>query len=84
MAKTRIYALTVEPHEDEEGYLAYFPSLPGCQTWGATYEEAVKNAEEALEVYIETLAAHGDPIPEESGTDEPVSLGVMVRTPTTV
>jgi predicted RNase H-like HicB family nuclease len=39
------------------------------------------NAEEALAVYIETLNAHGDPLPDEPATDKPVSLGVMVRTP---
>lgn len=72
------YSLKLEAHED--GYLAYFPALPGCNTWGKTYEEAVKNAEEALTGYLETLAENGDPIPEEH-TDAPVSLGVTVRTP---
>jgi len=38
--------------------------LSGCQTWGDTYEAAVRNAEEALAVYIDTLIANGDPIPE--------------------
>ena len=52
------------------GYLAYFPSLEGCHTWGETYEDAVKNAEEALVLYIETLAAHGDPFP--TGSDAAV------------
>jgi predicted RNase H-like HicB family nuclease len=35
-----------------------------AQTWGETYEAAVRNAEEALTVYIETLIANGDPIHE--------------------
>ncbi len=75
---TRTYTLTIERHPD--GYLAYFPALSGCQTWGRTYEEAVAHAEEALAVYHETLADNGDPIPEER-SDKPVSLGVTVRTP---
>ena len=79
MTQTRTYSLAVEPQES--GYLAYFPALPGCHTWGRTFEEAVKNAEEALAVYIETLSAHGDIIPEDTNTEEPVSLGVTVRTP---
>ncbi len=78
MVQTRTYALAVEPQEG--GYLAYFPALPGCHTWGTTYEAAVKNAEEALAVYVETLRAHGDPLPEEPETDEPVTLSVTVRT----
>lgn len=64
MLKTLAYPLTIEPCPQDGGYLAYFPSLPGCQTWGETYEAAVHNAEEALAVYIETLTASGDPIPE--------------------
>lgn len=75
----RTYSLTIEPHEG--GYLASFPALPGCNTWGATYEDAVKHAEEALAVYLETLAEHGDTIPEEDGV-APISLGVTVRTST--
>jgi antitoxin HicB len=78
MLKTLAYPLAIERHEKEGGYLAYFPSLPGCQTWGETYEAAVHNAEEALAVYIETLAANGDPIPEPNMIEGPVSLGVMV------
>jgi antitoxin HicB len=77
----RTFSLAIERHDD--GYLAYFPALPGCATWGATHEEAVKNAEEALAVYLETLADNGDPIPEET-THEPITLGVTVRTPITV
>ncbi|MDJ0449358.1 type II toxin-antitoxin system HicB family antitoxin [Methylocystis sp. JR02] len=79
MLKTLSYPLSIEPCSDEGGYLAVFPTLPGCQTWGETYESAVRNAEEALAVYIETLAANGDPIPETGQIDRPVTLGVMVR-----
>jgi antitoxin HicB len=75
----RTYTLSIE--EQEGGYLAFFPALPGCHTWGKTYQEAVKHAEEALALYLETLAAHGDPIPEDTENVFPVSLGVTVRTP---
>ncbi len=60
MAKTLAYSLTIEFHQDEGGYLAYFPALPGCHTWGNTYEEAVKNAEEALIGYLEALHKNGE------------------------
>ena len=72
------YSLTVERHDG--GYLAYFPALLGCQTWGTTFEDAVKHAEEALAVYLDTLIEHGDPIPTEQ-TDREVSLAVTVMTP---
>ena len=79
MKRDLAYRLVVEGKEDI--YLASFPSLPGCHTWGKTFEEAVKNAEEALAVYMETLVANGDAIPQETSAGQPVSLGVVVRTP---
>lgn len=74
----RTYTLSIEEHEG--GYLASFPALPGCHTWGKTYEDAVKKAEDALALYLETLAAHGDLIPEDEESNYPVSLGITVRT----
>lgn len=64
MTQTHIYSLAIEPQKG--GYLAYFPALPGCHTWGKTFEEAVKNAEDAHAVYVETLAAHGDAVPHQA------------------
>ena len=42
------------------------PALQGCHTWGKTYEEAVSNAQEAIQGYLETLKKMGKPIPVES------------------
>jgi antitoxin HicB len=76
---TRTYTLSIENHPD--GYLAFFPALPGCHTWGKTYEDAIAYAEEALAGYLDALIAHGDHIPEETNSTKPVSLGITVRTP---
>ena len=76
--KALTYTLEIERHD--EGYLAFFPALPGCHTWRKTYESAVRYAEEALTGYLETLAKHGDPIPVETDIDAPTSLGITVRT----
>ena len=62
MPKTLAYSLSIEFHPDEGGYLASFPALPGCHSWGASYEEAVKNAEEALLGYLEALRKNGEAI----------------------
>jgi predicted RNase H-like HicB family nuclease len=64
MPKILAYPLTIERHPEEGGYLAFYPSLPGCRAWGETFEAAGRNAEEALALFIETLAANGDPTPE--------------------
>jgi len=48
---------------DEEGYHAYTPALKGLHVDGATAEEALKNAAEAIKVYLTSLAFHHDPLP---------------------
>lgn len=40
---------------DEGGYTAYVPSLPGCISEGDSKEEALKNIQEAIELYLEPI-----------------------------
>lgn len=49
----------------EGGYVAFVPALPGCHTQGETLEETERNVKEAIALYLECLAANGEPIPEE-------------------
>jgi predicted RNase H-like HicB family nuclease len=54
-------------YTDEDGYwIAECPSLPGCVSQGDTEQEAIANIREAIEGYIESLVAHGDPVPEDN------------------
>ena len=56
------YRVLIE--QDEDGmYVAEAPSLPGCISQGKTRTEALENVKEAIAGYIESLTAHGDPIP---------------------
>jgi antitoxin HicB len=49
---------------DEDGvFIAQVPSLPGCISQGKTRAEALKNVKEAVALYLESLSAHGDPVP---------------------
>ncbi len=50
--------------EPVEGYLGEVLALPGCVTAGETAEEALRNLDEAMAVWLESALAHGDPIPE--------------------
>jgi predicted RNase H-like HicB family nuclease len=52
-------------HAPEGGFVVSVPALPGCHTQGETLEEAERNVKEAIGLYLESLAAHGEPIPEE-------------------
>ena len=56
--------------EPEGGYTVIVPSLPGCVTYGEDVEDAIKMAKEAIELYIESLRAHGEEIPDEQDTLE--------------
>ncbi len=49
------YKVTVVIEKDDNGYYAYCPELEGCHSQGTTFEEAMANIREALELYIETV-----------------------------
>jgi antitoxin HicB len=49
----------------EGGFVAFVPALPGCHTQGEALEEAEANVKEAIALYIESMAAHGETVPEE-------------------
>ena len=46
------------------------PALPGCITYGDDVDHAMAMAKEAIELFLETLKAEGDPIPDDSRTLE--------------
>ncbi len=48
---------------EDEAFVARVPELAGCATHGNTQEEALKNAHEAIEIYIESLLSSGKEIP---------------------
>ncbi len=50
------YKVSIIIEKDEDGYYAYCPELPGCQTQGDSLEEVSSNIKEAVEVYLETLS----------------------------
>jgi len=64
---TVFYPAIVERAGD--GFSVYFPDLPGCTSAGASVNEALVNATEALEGYLEVSAEHGDAIAEPSELD---------------
>lgn len=56
------YRVLVEADEDGV-FVAEVPSLPGCVSQGRTRAEAVANVREAIAAYLESLEAHGEPVP---------------------
>ncbi|MBD2502879.1 type II toxin-antitoxin system HicB family antitoxin [Anabaena azotica] len=50
------YKVSIVIEKDEDGYYAYCPELPGCQSQGDSLAEVQENIKEAVELYIETLS----------------------------
>lgn len=51
------------------GYGIYFPDLPGCTSFGNTYDEAEKMAKEALGYHLYDMEKDGDELPDPSQPD---------------
>src|SRR5579864_1341651 len=60
------YTVVLEQEEDG-GYVASVPALPGCVSQGDNRAEALNNIREAIELYVEDCRAAGDPVPNEAG-----------------
>ncbi len=50
------YKVGVVIEKDEYGYYAFCPELEGCQSQGDTFEQAINNIKEAIELYLETIS----------------------------
>ena len=55
--------------EPDSDFGVSFPDFPGCVTAGATLQEALAMAAEALAGHIETMVEAGDAVPEPSDAD---------------
>ena len=57
------YIAIIEDAGPDHAIGVWFPDLPGCTSAGDDIDEALRNAPEALELYAESLAADGKPMP---------------------
>lgn len=58
------YAIQIFYSEEDEGYIAVAPELPGCSAFGETPEKALKEIKVAIELWIETAKKEGRKIPK--------------------
>jgi len=80
MENAQSYQINLVP-EPEGGYTVTVPLLPGCISYGTTIEEATENAKEAIELHLENLEAHEQPLPEEAQTPLVFTTLVQVTYP---
>ena len=69
------YTAIFEAQPDGD-YHAFCPALPGCHTEGDTLDEAADNLREAVAVYLESLRAHGEPLPVDDLLIRPLDVAV--------
>jgi antitoxin HicB len=58
------YSMEIRWSDEDGAFIVRLPEFPDCKTHGATYEEAVKNGQEVLELLIETYQSEGKPLPK--------------------
>lgn len=61
----RRYTILLTPDLEDGGYVVTVPVLEGCVTEGDTIEEAIANARDAIQGYVESMTANGEVVPEE-------------------
>ncbi|MDX1252091.1 MAG: type II toxin-antitoxin system HicB family antitoxin [Gammaproteobacteria bacterium] len=61
------YELIIYWSDDDQAFVVEVPELPGCMADGATYTEAVANAEKVIAHWIQTAEELGRPIPRPRG-----------------
>ena len=59
------YSIVLTPENDGR-YSVSVPALPGCHTWGDSFEHAVDMAREAIDLYLEDLKANHEAAPQET------------------
>ena len=61
------YELIIYWSKADESFIVEIPELPGCMADGATYEEAVANAQVVVQEWIDTAKSLGRAIPAPRG-----------------
>ena len=67
MANELRYEVIIYWSDEDESFVAEVPELPGCAADGATYQEAVANAEMVIREWVETALELGRTVPEPRG-----------------
>lgn len=76
------YPIEVFWSDEDDGYIAIAPDLPGCSAWGASEAEALAEIHPAIEAWLEAAHKAGNPIPEPTApTDTGFSGRFLIRVP---
>jgi predicted RNase H-like HicB family nuclease len=57
------YSMHIQWSAEDSVYIVTVPELPGCMTHGKTYEEAVRQGQDAIASWIMVAKELGRPVP---------------------
>ena len=66
------YEIIIYWSAEDRAFIAEVPELPGCMAHGDSYESALGNVKQAMQLWIETAKEFSDPIPERVITESGV------------
>ncbi len=66
------YVVIIEPAGGN--WSGYVPDLPGCVAAGDTFEETESLLREAIQLHIQSLIEHGEPVPEPTSRARSVQI----------
>ncbi len=60
------YLVEIFWSNEDSGYIAIVPDLPGCSAYGDTLEEAAREIKDAQDAWLEACLRSGETMPEPS------------------
>ncbi len=61
------YEVIIYWSDEDQIFISELPELPGCIAHGDSQELALKNAQEAIQLWIDTANEFGEPVPKPKG-----------------
>lgn len=61
------YEIIIYWSAQDQAFIADVPELPGCMAHGASHEEALTNAKQAMALWLEAAQAEGQSVPHPRG-----------------
>ena len=58
------YEILMYWSNDDKAFIAEVPELPGCMAHGETQESALKNIQDAIDLWIDTARETGASVPD--------------------
>jgi predicted RNase H-like HicB family nuclease len=67
------YLVEIVWSDEDDGFIATVPDLPGCSAWGRTLSDAAREIEDARAAWIQACMASGEPVPQSSARARPAA-----------